>query len=93
MVWLRNSCGTFVVFEQTAEAVFALHGTAALPGFIESLWKQQQVTFPLAISFAVIVRAVFCQHIAPGVLRRATSNLLHPLLISGDPGNAHAAAF
>ena len=42
--------------------MFTLYLSAALPGFIGSLWELQQVALPLVISFAVIVRAVLYQH-------------------------------
>jgi hypothetical protein len=62
VVWSRNSCGTFIVFKQAAEAGFAPDRTTTLRRFIGNLWKQQQVAFPLVISFAVIMVAVLCQH-------------------------------
>ena len=37
------------------------NGVPALFGFIASLWEQQLVTFPLMVSFAVIMSAEFGQ--------------------------------
>jgi hypothetical protein len=57
----KNSCGAGIVLEQTSEPPATRNDAAALFGLIASLREQQFITFPLMVSFAVIMSAEFGQ--------------------------------
>ncbi len=72
------SCGAAIILQQSSEPLATRNGVAARFGFVARLRKKEFVTFPLGISFPVIMSAELGQ----GPRQRALAEQDQPRQVS-----------